>query len=86
MHGQSVPVWAAETMAGSVLYTKAHFPGELAMVLGNEALGVGKEVLALCDAVIEIPVYGFKNSMNVATSCAVVGYRIIEAMEQKKAL
>jgi hypothetical protein len=24
--------------------------------------------------------------MNVATSCAVVGYRIIEAMERKKAL
>jgi len=78
LQGQSVPVWAAETMPGSVLYTKAHFPEELAIVLGNEALGVSKEALALCDEVIEIPVYGFKNSMNVAAACAVLGYAFKE--------
>jgi len=75
---RSIPVWAAETMSGAISLPDARFPREVGLVLGNEALGVGKEALSLCDAAIEIPVYGFKNSMNVAAACAVLGYAFIE--------
>ncbi len=79
-----IPVWAAETTSRSKPYNAVQYPGRLGVVFGNEALGVQREVLDLCDEIVEIPVYGFKNSLNVATSCAVVGYRILEEMSQKK--
>lgn len=78
LHKGSTPVWAAETMPGAHKFTKAEYPKEVGIVFGNEALGVSEEVLKACDAVIEIPVYGFKNSMNVAAACAVIGYWFVE--------
>nr|GFC69608.1 hypothetical protein [Tanacetum cinerariifolium] len=38
----------------------------LALVLGNEVFGVDDEVLALCDAAVEIPQLGTKHSLNVS--------------------
>jgi 23S rRNA (guanosine2251-2'-O)-methyltransferase len=81
---QDIPVWAAETTSRSRAYDTAAYPPALGVVFGNEALGVSREVLALCDEIVEIPLYGFKNSLNVATSCAVIGCRILEVMRQKK--
>jgi 23S rRNA (guanosine2251-2'-O)-methyltransferase len=82
---RSIPVWAAETASLSKRYDTMAVPDTVGVVFGNEALGVSSDVIALCDDIVEIPVYGFKNSLNVATSCAVIGYRIIGAMERKKA-
>ena len=42
-------------------------------------LGVDEEIMKACDSLIEIPTYGFKNSLNVATSCSVIGYKILES-------
>ena len=78
---RDVQVWAAETTSGSVPYSEAVFPPELAIVLGNEALGVGRGVLDLCDGLVEIPTRGYKNSLNVASACAVLGYKALEEME-----
>lgn len=83
LHDHSIPVWAAETTSRSKPYDTVVFPPKIGMVFGNEALGVGREVLELCDEIVEIPVYGFKNSLNVATSCAVVGCKILESMRKK---
>lgn len=71
---QGVPVWAAETTSHARPYHEAAYPGKLAIVFGNEALGVSREVLEACDRVVEIPLRGFKNSLNVATACAVIGF------------
>jgi tRNA G18 (ribose-2'-O)-methylase SpoU len=75
-----VAVWAAETTTHSVPYNRITYPERVAVVFGNEALGVSEEVLRLCDRLVEIPTYGFKNSLNVATSVAVIGYRLLEGM------
>jgi 23S rRNA (guanosine2251-2'-O)-methyltransferase len=80
---RGVPVWAAETTSKSKPYDAVTYPARLGIVFGNEALGVGREVLDLCDDIVEIPVYGFKNSLNVATSCAVIGCSIIAEMRKK---
>ena len=81
LQGLGVEVWAAETTSGSVPYIEAEFPAELAIVLGNEALGVSNGVLDLCDGLIEIPTRGYKNSLNVASACAVLGFKALEEME-----
>jgi tRNA G18 (ribose-2'-O)-methylase SpoU len=81
---QNVPIWAVETTSLSKPYTAVRYPHELAIVLGNEALGISREVLSLCDTFIEIPMMGFKNSINVAAACAVIGCWFVHT--QKKPL
>jgi len=85
LRDRNVAVWAAETTSKSKAYNKVAIPDRLGVVFGNEALGVGREVLEACDCIIEIPTYGFKNSLNVATSCSVIGYSILDHLENKKA-
>jgi 23S rRNA (guanosine2251-2'-O)-methyltransferase len=53
------------------------FPKNVAIVLGNEISGVSAELLSKCIATIKIPMYGQKESLNVATSCGIVLYEII---------
>lgn len=74
LRGQGVAVWAAETACGAVPYYAAEYPSPLGIVFGNEALGVSPEALEACDGLVEIPLYGFKNSINVAAACAVIGF------------
>jgi len=76
---KNVPVWAAETTSKSADYRDAVYPAELGIVFGNEALGVSGEVLDEVDRIIEIPLRGYKNSINVAASCAVIGFRFVES-------
>lgn len=75
---QRIPVWAAETTSRSKKFHSVAYPEALGLVFGNEALGVGREVLEIVDDIIEIPLHGFKNSLNVATSVGIVGFRAIE--------
>ncbi len=81
LQDRGISVWAAETTSGSVPYSEARFPAELAIVLGNEALGVSQAVLDRCDGLIEIPTRGYKNSLNVASACAVLGFKVLEELE-----
>lgn len=67
---------AVELAAGSVPPEQlvAKFP--VCLVLGGEHDGVSQEVLNLADAVVEIPMRGMANSINVSTAAAIVLYRI----------
>ena len=49
----------------------------LAVVLGNEYDGISEEVIEHCDYSVEIPMYGIKQSLNVATAFGVVAYEIL---------
>ncbi|WP_034636337.1 RNA methyltransferase [Chitinivibrio alkaliphilus] len=78
---QDIHLWGAETTSHSHLYTEVRPPRKVALILGNEALGISEPVLKACDLLIEIPTFGYKNSLNVATACSVLGYTILEKME-----
>lgn len=43
-----------------------------ALVFGNEVKGVQQEVVSMSDAVIEIPQYGTKHSLNISVSAGIV--------------
>jgi len=49
----------------------------LALLLGNEVTGVDLDLLHLVDAVVEIPTFGSKNSMNVAVAAGIVIYDVL---------
>ena len=50
----------------------------LALVFGNEALGVDPEAGAECDGIVSLPMFGAKTSVNVGNCAAAVLYSIIE--------
>lgn len=77
---EGITVWGAETTSHSKLYTECAVPEKLAIVFGNEALGISEDVLKECDELVEIPTFGYKNSLNVATACSVMGYSALERM------
>lgn len=50
---------------------------KIALVLGNEVDGLSKEDLTLCDTVVEIPMQGMKESLNVSVAAGVALYILI---------
>jgi tRNA G18 (ribose-2'-O)-methylase SpoU len=54
-------------------------PRPLALVFGNELVGVHVDVLKECDGLVCIPTNGIKNSLNVATCASIVMW---EALRQ----
>lgn len=81
MQSDSTIVWAIETeMKGkSVSLYDVDLPSkkDLAIVFGNELMGVSPDIIEAADAVVHIPTFGMKNSLNVASATAVVLYEIV---------
>jgi tRNA(Leu) C34 or U34 (ribose-2'-O)-methylase TrmL len=67
-------VYAVETAHGAVSLSALSDYARTAFVFGNEEFGVSEEILALCDACVEIPMMGVKNSLNVSNCFSVVMY------------
>jgi len=65
-------VYGVETVEGAKLYWEAGLQFPCAFVLGNEALGISMDALALCDAFVALPALGVKNSINVGNCGAVI--------------
>ena len=70
-------IYALETTpeAKSIYAGKFRFP--LALVLGNEALGIDPEVLAACEEAVYLPQLGWKSSLNVGVATSIALYQII---------
>ena len=51
-----------------------------AVVFGNEVKGVAQDVVNSSDAVIEIPQFGTKHSLNISVSCGVVVWDIFNKL------
>ena len=60
---------------------KPKFP--LVLVLGEEVGGVDKSILKLCDKIVEIPMFGQKESLNVSVAFGVATYCIATSREKK---
>src|SRR3989344_3549065 len=49
----------------------------IALILGNEVRGVPKPILQKCDKIIEIPMRGKKESLNVSVAAGIALYELI---------
>ena len=47
---------------------------KIVLVMGNEKTGLSQEVMELCDRVLEMPMLGEKDSLNVAVAFSVIAY------------
>lgn len=53
-----------------------------ALIFGNEVKGVQQEIVSMSDAVIEIPQYGTKHSLNISVSAGVVIWDLFAKLKQ----
>ena len=72
-------VYAVEQVVNSIMLHKINFESDekIAVVFGNEVTGVELETIKLCDGCIEIPQFGTKHSLNVATAAGVVLWELV---------
>jgi TrmH family RNA methyltransferase len=70
----------ATTPGAEALLTEGDFSGPTAIAVGSEKYGLPDEWLARADVLVRIPMFGRADSLNVATSAAIVCY---EAVRQR---
>ncbi|MCX8021072.1 MAG: RNA methyltransferase [Chitinophagaceae bacterium] len=72
-------IFAVEQAMDSIPLYRFHdlYRGNIALIFGNEIKGVEQNTLLLCDGCVEIPQWGFKHSLNMATAAGVVLWEII---------
>ena len=73
---QPLPVIALETEENSKNCFDYKWQSEGILILGNEEYGVSSEILELCQDVVSIPMYGIKQSLNLACAFSVVSYLV----------
>jgi tRNA G18 (ribose-2'-O)-methylase SpoU len=48
----------------------------LALIIGEERTGISKKLLGLCDAIVEIPMHGHKESLNVSVAFGIAVHQL----------
>lgn len=83
MKKQKVKVVCLEVTDLSKPYFEIKYPQPVCLVVGNEALGVSRKVLEMADEIAQIPMWGFKNSVNVAVAFGVVVFEVVRQYREK---
>lgn len=65
---------AVEQTAKSIPLQKLMVPEKVAYIVGNEVDGVSEAALSLADTIVEIPMLGTKESLNVSVATGIVLY------------
>lgn len=74
LQSEGVSVVAVEQASKSVSLTDFIVPVSVAYIMGSETEGLPEEVIEAVDAVVEIPMQGKKESLNVSVAAGIVLY------------
>jgi tRNA G18 (ribose-2'-O)-methylase SpoU len=75
LHREGVVIVGVEQSAHAQPVAKFKQPRRTAYLFGNEVDGLSINDQAFCDAIIELPMMGKKESLNVSAAAAIVLYR-----------
>lgn len=81
LKGDGYDIVALEQSEKSIDYRSYHPASKIALIVGNEVDGVDAEVMNACDVILEIPMRGNKNSLNVSVAFGVASFAIKSKME-----
>lgn len=72
-------ILAVEQVENSVKLHQLAWNGKetIALIFGNEVVGVEQSTIELCDACLEIPQLGMKHSLNIASAAGVVLWELV---------
>lgn len=62
----------------SVDYKEVSTNVDTVFVVGSEVDGVQKEILTVSDTIVEVPMLGLKESLNVTIAFGIVGYKLFD--------
>ncbi len=73
-------IWAVEQSRQSTPYYRVNIKNpasKIALLVGNEVTGVSPALLRKCDRILEIPMRGSKESLNVAVAFGIVVFGLL---------
>jgi len=71
LQAEGIKVVALEKSSKSADINTAKFKFPLALLVGNEVDGIDEEILQMCDKIVDIPMYGKKESLNVSIAAGI---------------
>lgn len=71
---------ALEQDKNSINYKKVKIDSDAFIILGEETKGIKREILDLCDHIVEIPMKGNKESLNVSVATGVLLYTLFDTI------
>ena len=74
---EQIKIIALEQAKGAVDYHRFKSKYPLALILGNEVRGLSKSLLKKCDKIIQIPMRGKKESLNVSVAAGIALFSLI---------
>ena len=74
---QGFTIVAVEQNAKSVDYKKVFLPNKAVIIVGNEVDGISPGILKQCDLIVEIPMRGKKESLNVSVAFGVALFKML---------
>lgn len=78
-----VQIVALEQTKKSVDYRQFRPRFPIALIVGNEVRGLSEAVLKYANKIIEIPMFGKKESLNVAVATGIAIYKLIESRRSR---
>ncbi|WP_174613991.1 TrmH family RNA methyltransferase [Virgibacillus ihumii] len=72
---QGYEIWAS-ALTESVPFETATVPDKTALIVGNEGAGIQNGILRLADSIVNIPIYGNAESLNVSVAAGILMYYI----------
>lgn len=70
------PIIILDTASDAISVSDFIFPDSFTLVVGNEEFGVSDELLEMADYLVDIPLFGQKNSINVACAFGICAQAI----------
>jgi len=75
---QGNTITVLEQSPSSISLFGYHRPTKMALVVGHEVNGVNQSVLSQANAILEIPMHGTKESLNVAIATGIALYQLMQ--------
>jgi len=73
---EDIPIYSVEQTDRSEIYNTVNYPHKLCIAMGNEISGIEREILDSSEKIVEIPMHGKKNSLNVSVAFGIIAYHI----------
>lgn len=74
LQAEGFQIVAVEQSSTSVPLATFSVPEKVAYIMGNEIEGVSREALMVADVIVEIPMLGTKESLNVGVAAGIILY------------
>ncbi len=78
LENATVPIIGIENSPNSISVMEWSPPSKCILIVGNETYGIAQTILQRCHETVNIPMFGYKNSMNVHHALSIVAHKIIE--------